>query len=232
MPSTAPARRAVDPLEDALGRADLVGELDHLVLALGVHDDLAVGVLGAERRDVLGLEALVDRAVALPQQERRFLDVALVEAAELAVRVPHPHVRLAVAHLVAGVAAEVLVGEEEDLVAPGAPCERPLEDGPGVRRRADGAAVLADERLQRGRRVHVGDRHDPLDVGDRGEVVPALLDLVDVGHVGHGAAGVEVGEDHALVVGGEDVGGLGHEVHAAEDDVGRPRRCRRPSGRA
>ena len=29
----------------------------------------------------------------------------------------------------------------------------------------------------------------------------------------------EVGQDDLLVVGGEDVGGLGHEVHAAEDDV-------------
>ena len=59
-----------------------------------------------------------------------------------------------------------------------------------------------------------------LDVGDVGERVPALLDLVDVGHVGHRAAGVEVGEDHPLVVAGEDVGRLGHEVHAAEHDVG------------
>ena len=90
-------------------------------LTLRVDDDLAVGVLGAERRDVLGLEALVDRAVALPQQERRFLDVALVEAAEIVVRVPHPHVRLVVAHLVAGVATEVLVGEEEHLDRAGSP---------------------------------------------------------------------------------------------------------------
>ena len=51
------------------------------------------------------------------------------------------------------------------------------------------------------------------------ERLPRLLDLVDVGHVGHRAAGVEVGEDHLLVVAGEDVGRLGHEVHAAEDDV-------------
>ena len=51
-------------------------------------------------------------------------------------------------------------------------------------------------------------------------LVPRLLDLVDVGHVGHGAAGVEVGEDDPLVVAGEHVGRLGHEVHAAEDDVG------------
>ena len=74
-----------------------------------------VGVLGAERGDVLGPEALVHRAVTLPQQERRFLDVALLEPAELEARVPHPHVGLVVAHVVAGVAAEVLVGEEQDL---------------------------------------------------------------------------------------------------------------------
>ena len=50
------------------------------------------------------------------------------------------------------------------------------------------------------------------------ELLPGLLDLVDVGHVGHRAAGVEVREDDRLVVVGEDVGGLGHEVDAAEDD--------------
>ena len=57
-------------------------------------------------------------------------------------------------------------------------------------------------------------------VGDAGldQLVPALLDLVDGGHVGHRAAGGEVGQHHGLGVGGEDVGRLGHEVHAAEDD--------------
>ena len=51
--------------------------------------------------------------------------------------------------------------------------------------------------------------------------VPAVLDLVDRGHVGHRAAGGEVGEDDLLLVAGEDVGALGHEVHAAEHDVRR-----------
>ena len=105
---------------------------------------------------------------------------------------------------------EVLIGEEQHLLAP---VERPLEDGPGVGGGADRAAVLADERLQRRGGVHVGDRDDPVDVGDPGELVPGLLDLVDVRHVGHGAAGIEVREDDPLVVAGEDVGRLGHEVH-------------------
>ena len=226
-PSTRPGRGLLDPVEDPLGRADLVGELDHVVRALGVHDHLAVRVVGAELRDVLGAEALVHRAVALPQQERRLLDVALLEPAELEVRVPHPHRRLVVAHVVGGVAPEVLVGEEQHLDLPGLPGpgrtlgERPLEDRPCVRRGAHRAAVLADERLQRGRGVHVGDRARPWSMSvTAGERLPALLDLVDVGHVGHRAAGVEVGEDDPLVVAGEHVGRLGHEVHAAEHDVG------------
>ena len=90
----------------------------------------------------------------------------------------------------------------------------------GVRRRADRAAVPADERLQRRGRVHVGDGHHPVDRGDRRDLLPRFFDLVDVGHVGHRAAGVEVGEDHPLVVAGEHVGRFGHEVHTAEHDVG------------
>ena len=39
------------------------------------------------------------------------------------------------------------------------------------------------------------------------------------GHVGHRAAGREVRQDHRLVGRGQDVGGLGHEVDAAEHDV-------------
>ena len=216
-------RRRLDPFEDALGRPDAVGDLDDLVRALGVDDHLAFGMLGAERFDVLGPEPLVHGAVALPQQEGRVLDVALLEPAEVVPRIPDAHVGLVEAHLVAGVPSEVLVGEEEHLVAAG---EGPIEDGLCVRARAHRAAVLADEGLQRGGRVHVRDRHDPVDVGDARERLPALLDLVEIRHVGHRAARVQVGEDDALVFAGEDVGRLGHEVHAAEDDVGGVDRCR------
>ena len=193
--------------------------------ALGVHDDDAVGMLGAERGDVFGLEPLVDRAVALPQQERRLLDVGLGEVAGLAPGIPEPHVLRVVAEVERGVAAEVLVGEEQHLATAGAlalpltELERPLEDGPGVGRRAHGAAVLAHEGLQRGRRVHVGDRDQALDVGGPLEHLPRLFDLVEIGHVGHRTTGVQIGQHHLLVVAGEDVGRLGHEVHAAEHDV-------------
>ena len=70
------------------------------------------------------------------------------------------------------------------------------------------------------------------DVGDPGvgQHVPALGDLLGGGHVGHRAAGRQVGQDHLLVGRGQDVGGLGHEVHAAEDDVLRLRAGRRVPG--
>ena len=193
--------------------------------ALGVDDDDAVGVLGPERLDVLGPEALVHRAVALPQQEGGLLDVGLGRGRRARRRGFHTRMSsCGVAHGQAGVAAEVLVGEEQHLARrrrrPRPGPERPLEHGAGVGRRAHRAAVAADERLQRGRRVHVGDRARRASMSmTSAERLPRLLDLVEVGHVGHRAAGVEVGEDDLLVVAGEDVGRLGHEVHAAEHDV-------------
>ena len=51
------------------------------------------------------------------------------------------------------------------------------------------------------------------------EGIPAVFDLRDLGHVGHGAAGVEIGEDDLLSVMPENVGALGHEVDAAKEDV-------------
>ena len=80
-----------------------------------------------------------------------------IEAAEDLVRIPHDHLVERNAHLVRGVAAEVLVGQEEDLLAA---LERPLQRGRGVRRRAHRAAALADKRLNRRRGVDVGHRHD------------------------------------------------------------------------
>ena len=96
--------------------------------------------------------------------------------------------------------------------------EAPLQHHAGVGGGADDAVVAAAVGLEAGRRVDVGDGDD---IGDAGlfELVPAGVDVVGGGHVGHGAAGGHVGQHHDLVGAGEDVRRLGHEVHAAEDDV-------------
>ena len=76
----------------------------------------------------------------------------------------------------------MLVGEEEDLIAL---LEGPLEDGGRVGGGADCAAVLADEGFERGGGVHVGDRDDAVGVDDLAEVVPGVVDILGLGHVGH-----------------------------------------------
>ena len=86
-----------------------------------------------------------------------------------------------------------------------------------------GAAVVGLG-LDLGGRVDV---HDDDRAGMRGLPVAQLL---GGDRVGQRAAGVEVGDQHALVR-AQDRGGLGHEVHAAEHDrlgVG----ARRPAARA
>ena len=85
-----------------------------------------------------------------------------------------------------------------------------LDDGDGVRR---GHAVVG-QRLDLGRRVDVHDR-------DRAGMLRLPgAQLLGGDRVGERAARVEVGDQDGLL-GREDRGGLGHEVHAAEgDDVG------------
>ena len=51
------------------------------------------------------------------------------------------------------------------------------------------------------------------------QLFPARLELIGLGHVGHRAAGGEVGKNHLLMRRAEHVGAFRHEMHAAEDDV-------------
>ena len=115
-PMTEPRRSGVDRLDDEVGRAHLVGQLADLPGALGVGHDDATGVIGPELLDVLGPEALVDRAVTSPEEEGGVLAVGLGEAAQLVPRVPHPHVGLGEPHGVGRVAAQVLIREEQSLL--------------------------------------------------------------------------------------------------------------------
>ena len=146
-----------DRLDDVFGAAAVVGGLHDVPRHLGMHDDADAGMLLPDRFDLLRREPRVDRAVPLPQDHLRALHLIGIEAAEDLVRIPHHHLVERDAHLVGGVAAEVLVGQEQNLLAAR---ERPLQRRHRVRRRADGAAALADERFNRRRRVDVRHRHD------------------------------------------------------------------------
>ena len=138
-------------LDDVFGRAAVVGRLHDVERHFGMHDD-------ADARDAAARscsicrdgEARVDRAVALPQDHARARSTASgSRPPHDFVRIPHDHLVERHAHLVGGVAAEMLIGQEQDLLAA---LPRPLQRRRGVRRGADDAAVLAAERLDRGRR--------------------------------------------------------------------------------
>ena len=211
-----PGRRLPHLLDDELGRAHKVGVLDHVEGALGMDQDLDPGVLGARLVDLPAGELGVHRAETAPQDEARLgpeaADVLALQV--LGPVVPFGHGVERHAHRVTGVAAEVLVREEEH---PGLPGPGPLEHAPGVGGGAHHAAARPAERLERRRRVHVGDGDERVAVHP-GQALPGLLDILHDRHVGHRAAGLEVGKDHGLPRLPEDIGRLGHEVHAAEHD--------------
>jgi hypothetical protein len=79
--------------------------------------------------------------------------------------------------------------------------------------------VFAAECLDGGGRVHVRERDQVLGQPNPLERFPAGLDLRDFCHVGHGAAGVQVGQDDLLAVMPEHVGAFCHEVYTAENNV-------------
>jgi hypothetical protein len=89
--------------------------------------------------------------------------------------------------------------------------------------------VLTHERLDLGGAVHVRDGDHPEQaIAGQGRVdrPPRLPDVVLLGHARHRTGGGHVRQDDLHAVVREHVGGLGHEVHTAEDDV-----LRSPAGR-
>ena len=212
-----PGRTRAHLAQDVFGGPGVVRRLHHFERHLGMHDHVHARMLDPHLRDLLRAEAHMHRAVALPQDETRGFDLLTGESAERLMRIPHHHLIERHIHLEErGVAAQVLIGQEQDLLLL---LPAPRQHGRGVGRRAHRAALLAHERLNRGRRVDVGDRHRARRHTELFELAPADLQFVGRGHVGHGAARREVWQNHLLMRQGEHIGALGHEMHAAEHDV-------------
>src|SRR5713101_2521043 len=209
-------RRSLDGFDDALGRADLVGGLGNLEAAFGMRDDANAGMLAADARDLLRREALVNGAIALPEDDARVANRFRRVSAIFLVRIPDDHLLEWDAHAKTGVAAEVLIGEEEDFFAA---LKSPVHHGGSVGARADRAAMLAGKGFDGRGRVHVSDGDDLVRIEERRKLAPAGFHLADVGHISHGATGVQVRQDNHLMLAAEDVRTLGHKVHAAKDDV-------------
>src|SRR6266852_8232770 len=208
--------RSLDGFDDAFGGADLVSSLSDLEAAFGVSDDANARMFAADAVDLLRGETLVNGAIALPQNDARGADGFRRVSTKLLIRVPNDHLFEGNAHAVARVAAKVFVGEEENFFAA---LEGPFHDFGGIGTGADRPAVFPGEGFDGGGRVHVGDGDDLARIEKRRKLAPASFHLADVGHIGHGATGVEVWKNDGLVLAAENVRAFGHKVYAAEDYV-------------
>src|SRR6266404_761711 len=189
--------RSLDGFDDALGGADLIGGLGDLEAAFGMRDDANAGMLAADALDLLRREALVHGAIALPEDDARVVNRFRSVSAKFLIGIPDDHLFERDAHAITGVASEVLVGKEENFFAL---LEGPLHDPGGVRTGADRAALLTGKGFDGRGRVHIGNGDDLARIEERREFAPAGFHLADVGHIGHGATGVQVWQDHHLVL--------------------------------
>src|SRR5258708_7431283 len=121
--------RSLDGFDDALGRADLIGGLRDFETAFGMRNDANAGMPAANALDLLRREALVHGAVTLPEDDTRAADRLRRVSAKFLVGIPDDHLFERDAHAIAGVAAEVLVGKEENFFTR---FESPLYDPGGV----------------------------------------------------------------------------------------------------
>ena len=110
----------------------------------------------------------------------------------------------------------MLVGQEQHALAL---LESPSQHGVGVGGGAYRAAVAPAEGFDAGDGVHIGYGDDFVGAEGFVQVLPGILYIIHRRHIGHRTAGGDVGQDYALVGGGEDAGGFGHKVDAAKDDV-------------
>src|SRR5664279_5423007 len=122
-----------------------------------MNDDLDAGIVGSHFVHVLRQKTLVYRTVPLPQNRFGFAQPLGGLAALQHVGVPHHHFVQGNAARVTRVAAQVLIGQEENLAVA---AQRPLERSLGVGGRADHTSTLPAERLDGGGGIHVGDGGD------------------------------------------------------------------------
>src|SRR6267142_2113173 len=180
-----------------------------------MHNNSDARMRPADALDVLRLEALMDRAVALPQNDPRFANRFRRITAEILIGIPHDHLVQRDAHTKSGISSKVLVRQKEDSLTA---LKRPPHHRGGIGAGADRAAMLAGKGLDGGCGIHVGDGNQ-LEIAKPRKLLPTDFHLADIGQVRHGAAGIEVRKNYSLVRAAKYVRAFGHEMHAAKNDI-------------
>ena len=118
----------LDRANDRTSRSGNICQIVDFLRALRVHQNLDVGNPLAKLVDMRRSKHLMNAAVALPQDHAAVGKCALADAALVLPGVPDRHLFVGDAHLQRRVAAQVLVGQEEDLRGL-ALTERPITAG-------------------------------------------------------------------------------------------------------
>ena len=104
----------LDDLQQALGGADAISFLANFPAAFGMDNDLNARIFGADVVDMFRKESLVNRAVALPENDSGILQPLRTESAIDHVGIPNDHFVKRDSQVVTGVASQMLIGQEED----------------------------------------------------------------------------------------------------------------------
>src|SRR3954464_244645 len=134
------------------------------------------------------------RAVPFPENHSCGTKTIGSDAAIQHVGIPYHHLRQGYAELIRGIAPEMLIGKKENLgsfrIGPAKRCAR-------IRRCTNETATVAAERFVRWGGVRVRQRPNSVALvsgnSEALKLLPTVLHLANLGHVGHRAARVEVG---------------------------------------
>ncbi len=169
----------------------------------------------------------MNRAVSLPQDKRAALEFVSVRVIRVT-RVPQTHIgERVIAHRCRRVSAQVLVRQKQNLdglairARLSATRQCPFQNSIRIAGCTNRATMLAAERFDRRGAIHVANRnHAHVHVAIRvGQCFPTIDRLIVVRHISHRTARAHVGQDHDGALGGENVCGLRHEMHAEKDDI-------------
>src|SRR5882724_3618847 len=142
--------RIRDARQYELSRTGEISRLNNWKLAFGMDDHIDPRVVTACFLDLRYCKSFVNRTVPFPKNDPGGPQSFSGVSAERFVGIPHEHLIECNAHLVSGVASEMLIGKEQHALAS---LERPTQDPLGVRRRAHNSTVLATKGLERGSRI-------------------------------------------------------------------------------
>src|SRR3954463_2130313 len=134
------------------------------------------------------------RAVPFPENHSCGTKTIGSDAAIQHVGIPYHHFRQGYAELIRGIASEMLIRKKENL---GSFRIGPAKGLTRIRRCTNEATPFTDERFDRCSGVHVRQRRNSVAIvssnSEALKLLPTVLHLANLGHVGHRAARVEVG---------------------------------------